>query len=312
MVSVIAISQSYENNFQKKDNYFLHGVKSKVLLESILAIPENEIDISKIAYILAKDADPSLDLNVLYYDFENLINEIKEFTGPNDDPEHRVRALNTYLYKKMGIGYDKDDYQGKKLENRYIHTVLVKRTGACLNLAIFYIAVAQKLGYPVYAVAAPQHLFCRYVDPSFLRQNIEPTGSGAFSSDEDYILDMEIKRNAVENGSYLRTLNNKELVAEMVADHASFYYGQIIKNYNIATIILHKAVLLSPKTPENWSLLGQLYIKRSRHEFEPLIKESDYARGMHMIQKSKEMGINPPLADEYWKKPLPSKFRPRS
>ena len=120
---------------------------------------------------------------------------------------------------------------------------------------------------------------------------------------------MEIKPQAVENGSYMRTLTNKELVAEMVADHASFYYGQIRKKLDRAILTLHKSLEISPRNPENWSNLGKHYIARSKRlPYEPFGK-FEIEAGQSMIQKAKNMGISPPLKPDYRDKPQPSKLR---
>jgi len=282
------------------------------LIDAILNIPEEEIDISKIAFLLARDIFSDLDLDWEYGGFIKLTREVKDFTGDRTDPEQRVRYMNTYLYRKFGIGYAKDDYQGRFPENRYIHTVINKKVGTCANMPILYIAIAQKLGYPVYAVMGPQHMFCRYL--GLERENIEATSGGGWSSDDDYILDLEIKPETVKNGYYMRTLSDRELVAEMIVDHASFYYGRVIQEYDLGIEILHEITRLFPQTPpETWFLLGQLYLMKAQH-IHPLDEYDNRAElvarpGKAYIKKAREMGLNPPLEYDYWKKPQPSKLR---
>ncbi|MBI4656512.1 MAG: hypothetical protein HY746_07190 [Elusimicrobia bacterium] len=207
-----------ENDFIKRFQRREHFL---VIIDYILSLPEDEIDIWKVSLTMAGDAYPDIDMKYFTEEFEAIVNRAKDMTPPDASPDVRIRTLNTLFYKRMEINYDKTDYMGKKIINRYIFGVVETGAGTCANLAAFYISVAKRLGYPVYAVAAPQHLFARYIDPSLDRQNIDPTGKGGWSSDEEYIRDMEIPQKAIDNGVYLRTMTNKELAAELIADHSA-------------------------------------------------------------------------------------------
>lgn len=132
------------------------------IVDYIFSIPENELDIWKVELTLAHDAYPDLDMKALTEEFESIVSRAKDMTPADASPDLRIRTLNTLLYRRLGIDYDKTDFMGEKLINRYAHGVVQTKKGTCANMAAFYIAVAQRLGYPVQAVAAPQHLFARY------------------------------------------------------------------------------------------------------------------------------------------------------
>ena len=289
---------SAENDFVKKWQKREHLLG---IISYILSLPEDEIDIWKVSLTLAGDAYPDIDMKYFTEEFEAIVARAKDMTPADASPDVRIRTLNTLFYKRMGIDYDKTDYTGKKLPNRYAFGVIDRGVGTCANLAAFYISVAQRLGYPVHAVAAPQHLFARYVDPSFDRQNIDPAGKGGWSSDADYIRDMEIPQKAIDNGVYLRTMTNKELAAELIADHGAYYYGQVRKDYTTATKILERVLPYTPKASEFYNLMGQLLERLSYKDLEPMIQESIQARAYYFRMKSGELGIGKPLTEDYWK-----------
>lgn len=277
------------------------------IVDTILDLPEKETDIGKVSLTLALDTDPGIDAEHYSKELGRVVDRARAFIPPAATPDYRIRALNTLFYKKMGIDYDKADFMGKKLANRYVYGVLKTNKGTCVNLATFYIAVAQRLGYPIYAVAAPQHLFARYVDPNLERQNIDPSGKGGWDPDEEYIRKTGIPFDAMKNGVYLRTMTHKELAAEMIADHGAYYYGQVLKDYPTAIAILEKALKFSPRASEYWHLVGQLHKKWGAQEYEPSVRETKYIKALYFMQKAKRLGIGEPLEENYWKQPQPKK-----
>ncbi len=284
----------------------LRNQRREAILEKIdyiLSIPEKELDIWKVSLTMAHDAYPDLDMKSLTEEFEAIVSRAKDMTPSDASPDLRIRTLNTLLYRRMGIGYDKTDFVGEKLINRYAHGVVETKKGTCANMATFYIAVAQRLGYPVYAVAAPQHLFARYVDSSLEKQNIDPASQGAWNSDDDYIHDMEIPLKGIQNGVYMRNMSRRELAAEIIADHGAYYYAQVLKDYQTAGAILRRALEVSPKSAEFWRLLGAVHIDWAREDYDRDLRNAKKEIGHALIDKAKEMGVGKPLAKDYWKNP---------
>jgi hypothetical protein len=70
----------------------------------------------------------------------------------------------------------------------------------------FYVAVAQRLGWPVYPVSVPDHSFVRYVDPALKDQNIETTSNGGYVPDGIYVKDFVVSEKGRKSGAYFRTL----------------------------------------------------------------------------------------------------------
>jgi regulator of sirC expression with transglutaminase-like and TPR domain len=305
---ILAIQNS--RGFNAANDYYTRIGRRQRFLQTVdvmLSLPESEFDIWKVSLTLARNANPSLDLKTLTEEFEGIVEQAREMTPTDASPDHRIRTLNTLLFKKLGIEYDKTDYMGRKPINRYVYGVVQTRKGTCANLAAFYIAVAQRLGWPVYAVAAPQHLFARYVDPTLEMQNIDPTSQGGWDSDEEYIRKTEIPQKAIDNGVYLRTMTYKELAAELIADHGAYYYGTVQRDYQGAADVMEKALRNSPRASESWNILGQIYDRMSRREWDPDVREALRMKGVFFKNRSGELGIGQPLRDDYWKKPPPQK-----
>lgn len=269
------------------------------VVQHLLSLPEKEIDIWDAAMMLAKDAYS--DLNVAYYDreFEKVVEQVKKATPPGSDPELRIRAINTVLYLKRGIAYDEYEREGNQtVYNRYPFSILDRKRGNCHNLALFYIAVGQRLGYPLYPVSAPEHLFVRYVDPALKQQNIDPTGRGRYSPDDEYIRRMEIPEHALKNGTYMRTMTYRELLGTMVTDHGGFYYGQYLKDDVVAIALMERGLDANPQNSVHWVLLGTRYQHWGAQEWMPDVREIKFIRGLVFSKKGMRMGLGKSASQE--------------
>jgi regulator of sirC expression with transglutaminase-like and TPR domain len=120
-------------------------------------------------------------------------------------------------------------------------------------MPLLYVAVAQRLGWPVYPVTVPDHYFVRYVDPSFRYQNIEATSGGAYVPDERYAKDFMVSETGRRKGTYLRTKTYREFLGDLVG-HMGVRYGQSGNMANAMTYFT-VATKLNPWDVGSWANL---------------------------------------------------------
>ena len=99
-------------------------------------------------------------------------------------------ALVTFLQKRLGIHYNlpfnKGDYDATDSRNLFLHGILAGRGGTCVTMALLYIAVGRRLGYPLYLVRTKEHFFARWDEEGGERFNIECTSPGFSPRDDEY------------------------------------------------------------------------------------------------------------------------------
>ncbi|MBI3378035.1 MAG: hypothetical protein HY035_06520 [Nitrospirae bacterium] len=291
--SIIQILFAYAYSFAADKNYSV---------ESLFNLPEEKIDIGIAGLILAKEIYPDIDIKAYSAKIDEMANGARILTKGSKDPDYRIRALNTFFFKIAGIKYDFSDPYGRNLKNRYINGILDRKKGNCVSMPLLYLAIAQRLGYPVYAVGAPDHLFLRYVDPNFGEQNIEVTGGGGYSSDKDYIREFQISERGIKSGTYLKTMTHRELLADLIAGVAvSLGMQGDIKR---AVRFLEKCVKMSPNSAEINDSLGRAYLIYSRNltGIDAEVDAEEYwIKGLSYKKKAKELGLVRPPAEEYIK-----------
>ncbi len=182
------------------------------------------------------------------------------------------------------------------MKNRLINGILDSKKGQCVSTPLLYIAIAQRLGYPVYAVSVPDHFFVRYVDPNLKLQNIETTGGGGYSSDEAYIRDFHISEQGIKSGAYLKTMSHRELLADLIAGNAIHWglQGDIKK----AISYLERCAKMNPTAPGIIDNLGRAYLTFAK-SLSGREAEEYWAKGMSFKEKARKLGLVRLPREEY-------------
>ncbi|MCC6677436.1 MAG: hypothetical protein IT436_09850 [Phycisphaerales bacterium] len=129
----------------------------------------------------------------------------------------------------IGIGYSRD----VKLTNHadlFVPGLIDTKRGTCSNMPVLYMAVARRLGWPLKAVVAADHMWCRW-DDGKKRFNLEATsstsegGMGSFATppDESYRKDFKVSPKAEEVGSDLATLTARQTLGVYLQQRAGYY-----------------------------------------------------------------------------------------
>lgn len=182
----------------------------------LIKLKEPEIDVGEAALVLAKDVRPSIDLPYYLAQLRDLADRAISLAMGSRDPEVQIRALNTVLFFQENYRYDPAPNALDNTAHHFLDTILDTKLGVCITLPMLYIAVAQRAGYPIYPVHAPDHFFARYRGLSFARGNVECTARGKFQSDEDYIRRFAVSKKGLESGAYMRTLKNREYLSDLL------------------------------------------------------------------------------------------------
>jgi hypothetical protein len=103
----------------------------------------------------------------------------------------RMVALTMTLKDEFGIRYDPSLMQvmdWRDSRHTFIHGLLGEgRTGTCPSLPALVVALGRRLGYPLFLVRAPAHLFCRWDDAAAgVRFNVEYNGTGMTDYPDEY------------------------------------------------------------------------------------------------------------------------------
>jgi regulator of sirC expression with transglutaminase-like and TPR domain len=233
-------------------------------IQSLLNLPENKIDIGIAALTLAREIYPDVDVASYSAKLDSIAGHVRRLAKGTHDPDQRIRCLNTVILLHEKFQGTRDLSIARKSEKYFLNRVLDSKRGNCFSMPVLYVAVAQRLGWPIYPVSVPDHSFVRYVDPVLKEQNIETTSNGGYVPNEQYVKDFMVSSKGRKSGAYLRTLTYREFLGDLVATNGIRFgqQGQLAK----AAAYLQLATQLNPKLVGAWANLvnvNRMIAKRS-------------------------------------------------
>lgn len=263
---------------------FFPGASRVVGFESL---SENKIDIGLLALELAKEIFPDIDVIGYNTKINALVEEARARTAGLDTPDAQVGALNDALLRPGEYALDRVSDTPEIITPAFLNVLLDKKLGNCVNLATLYLAVAQRLGYPVGAVVAPGHVFARYTFPDGRYWNIDPSQQGVTRDDAHYIDSCSISTKSIAPGAYMRTLTQRQFAGLLLHNNAKayLYRGELDR----AIAYGESAVRLYPECAICYAGLSAAHINRS-----VLAKGrkglKDYEMGLQYAQRAEVLG----------------------
>jgi regulator of sirC expression with transglutaminase-like and TPR domain len=268
-------------------------------VDTLTPLPEGQIDHGLVALSLAKEFYPDINVDAYSKTIDSLAERVRRLVNDSDDPNVKVDAINTVLFEQENFDYDLEALAGNRDEPGFLNVLLDTKKGNCVSLPALYMAIAHRLGYPIYPVFAPAHIFLRYVDPRRGISNIETTHRGIYYPDKDYIESFNLDDRAGKVNNYLRTGTYREFLGCLVDKSASRYsrLGQPEK----AIAYLEKAATLAPVWPNLYASLSL------NHAILSALTDGDAARA-HLAKdvgydkQAKGLGFVALSETDVWKK----------
>ncbi len=118
-----------------------------------------------VSEFLNRDIDKTAIRELVFDIFKDIWLEINE----NLTALEKIKVINHILYKIHG--FTETENSGETVMNYVIDSFLQYKSGNSLSMGMFYLAMAQRLGLPVFGVDLPHHFILGYVDE---HQKIKP------------------------------------------------------------------------------------------------------------------------------------------
>jgi tetratricopeptide (TPR) repeat protein len=225
-------------------------------IEGVLRLQDDEVDLGTAALILSRDWGTPKTSHVYRRKIDDMAEEIlKRLKDEHIPTDYRaIPIINSYLFDELGFtAVDNADDP----DDLFLHVVLERKRGYCLSLSVLYLAIAERVGLPVYGVVVPGHFFVRYDDGS-RRYNIETTSNGAMAPDEHYI--ERFKPPKQLKSLYMKNLTKKQTLGCFFNNLGNCYLavGETEKAFDILT----NAVEINPLLSEAHMNLGNIYLQK--------------------------------------------------
>ncbi len=123
-----------------------------------LVVRQSDVDLTRVALELARDAYPDLDLSEPLEWIEQRAKELRPGLASRDDLE-TLSALSASLSDQYGLTGSAEAYEDP--DSSYLQKVIETGKGIPISLSLIYMAVAERLDLPLVGVSAPMHFLSR-------------------------------------------------------------------------------------------------------------------------------------------------------
>ncbi|HZU32336.1 MAG TPA: transglutaminase-like domain-containing protein, partial [Candidatus Angelobacter sp.] len=146
-------------------------------------IQDENVDLLRAALTFARIEDPNLDIEHYVHHVEDLARRVAAKIQDWDDPSQMIAALNEVLFQEEMFRGNSVDYYNPR--NSFLHDVLDRRLGIPITLALLYMEVARRVGFPLFGVGMPGHFLLKHYDVDGRSILIDAFERGSIVTEED-------------------------------------------------------------------------------------------------------------------------------
>jgi len=240
-------------------------------------VEDERIDLVRAALVIAQTEYPNLYADTYCARTEDLARRVKRQVPALGDPSESIVALNRVLFEEEGFRGNRDDYYDPR--NSFLNDVLDRKLGIPITLAVIYMEVARRVGFPLVGVGMPGHFLLKHYDVDGREILIDPFNRGSILTAKDCqrALDEIYGGQMPLQPEFLMAVSRRQLLVRMLNNLKSIYLSG--RNFRKALPIVDLILAIYPRSPEDvkqramlrWSLgqtrgaLGDLedYLKMS-------------------------------------------------
>ncbi|MFM2431117.1 MAG: hypothetical protein RLZZ511_2330 [Cyanobacteriota bacterium] len=223
--------------------------------------PDEYIDLERAALYIAQEADPSLDIEAYIAQLDAIAEVVRGRLPSEEYPLRTLKVLNEYLYGELGFHGNQDDYYD--IRNSFLNEVIDRRTGIPITLALVYLAVAQRIAFPMEGVGLPGHFLIRPTQGEMtILVDAFNQGEILFEQDCELLLKRMFGDRVTLQKEFLAPVSNKQFLARMLGNLKGIYAAQIDIDGLLATI--ERILILFPDAPGELRDRGMILFRLDR------------------------------------------------
>ena len=237
---------------------------------------DDKMDIGVTAFSIAKEIFSNINIDQYSNQIDCIVDQVRYHINGSEEAAIRIQYLNYVFFELEKFSYDYSENARLAPDNYFLHRLLDTKKGICYTLPLLYLAVAQRLNFPIEMRVLPDHIYLRYNKPSGKHINIELTINGLHISDELYIQDFSVKPMAILKKSYMKPLNNGNLLGILISINA--YYFANTQYINRAMMYYEKAIALDPTYADHYYNMSVMYWQLIHYQPTQILKMQYYEK----------------------------------
>jgi regulator of sirC expression with transglutaminase-like and TPR domain len=230
----------------------MHYTAPAELLEtfSVLVAPDVEdekIDLIRAGLVIARTEYPKLEIEEYAGRVETLARRVA--AQITDSEQHTLGSLNRVLFEEAKLRGNREDYYDPR--NSFLNDVLDRRLGIPITLAILYMEVAKRVGFPLSGVGMPGHFLLKHYSHDGEETLIDCFNCGDILSRQD----CQMRLNEIYAGEirlqpeFLHPLSRRQILTRVLNNLKTVYLST--RNFRKALTIADLILVIYPQSAED-------------------------------------------------------------
>jgi regulator of sirC expression with transglutaminase-like and TPR domain len=212
-------------------------------------IDEHQISLARAALTIARMEYPDLDSDEYLSRLDWYASRVEQMLPDIPDIPQVIAALNYVLFQEEEFRGNSEDYYDPR--NSFLNDVLDRKLGIPISLAIVYIEVAQRIGFPLFGVGMPGHFLLKHYDTTGNETFIDPFNRGDILSRAD----CQSRLDEIYSGQmplqpeYLHTVTRRQLLTRVLNNLRNIYMDR--RDFRRALVIVDLVLAIHPRSAED-------------------------------------------------------------
>jgi regulator of sirC expression with transglutaminase-like and TPR domain len=251
-------------------------------------VEDDHIDLLGAGLAIARSEYPQLDVGKYVRQLDALAARVQARVDEVGDAAQSIAALNHVLFTEEGFAGNREDYYDPR--NSFLNQVLDRKLGIPITLALIYMEVARRVGFPMLGVGMPGHFLLKHYDVEGRSIVIDAFHGGAVLTPQDCQrrLHQIYGSQVLLQPESLSSMNRRQMLTRMLNNLKNIYVTA--RNFRKALLMVDMVLVIYPRSPEDVRQRAVLcynlgHFSRSLQDFEDYLKMSPEASDADEIRQ---------------------------
>ncbi len=212
-------------------------------------VEEERIPLARAALTIARTEYPGLDFDRYLRRLQELAQRVKARLPAIADSAQTIAALNQVLFHEEEFRGNRENYYDPR--NSFLNQVLDRKLGIPITLALVYMEVARRIGFPLFGVGMPGHFLLKHYDVEGRETLIDAFNNGAVVSERE----CQTRLDEIYSGQlplqpeFLLSVSRRQMLTRILNNLKNVYMGA--RNFRKALEVVDLICAIYPRSPED-------------------------------------------------------------
>jgi regulator of sirC expression with transglutaminase-like and TPR domain len=212
-------------------------------------VGDENVDLVRSALTIARTEYPDLDIEPYVARIDELARRAAARISDTGDAAQTIAALSHTLFDEAGLRGNREDYYDPR--NSFLNDVLDRGLGIPITLALIYMEVGRRLGFPLFGVGMPGHFLLKHYDIDGRETLVDCFNGGDILSPQDCQrrLDEIYSGQMTLRPEFLFAVSRRQILTRILNNLKTVHLST--RNFRKVLSLVDLLLVIYPRSPED-------------------------------------------------------------